>query len=115
MADGGAATTTYATKAGLRELLLDAVRAEEYPQYGYGVVQATALAARLGVGALSALELGVAGGNGLVALEQLCRRHGGRSGIDLRAFGFDLVEGLPGAPRSPRLAIYLAERLLPDG
>lgn len=106
MADGGSATSTYATKAGLRALLLDAVRAEEYPQYGYGVVQATALAARLGVGALSALELGVAGGNGLVALEQLCRRHGGRSGIDLRAFGFDLVEGLP-APHDHRDAPYI--------
>jgi hypothetical protein len=100
------ATSAYASKTGLRQLLLDAVQESQYPQYGYGLVQATALAARLGVGALSAIELGVAGGNGLVALEQLCRRHSGPSGVDLNAFGFDLGEGLP-APRDHRDAPYI--------
>jgi hypothetical protein len=100
------ATSAYASKTGLRKLLLDAVQEAQYPQYGYGLVQATALAARLGIGALTAVELGVAGGNGLVALEQLCRRHSGPSGVDLHAFGFDLVEGLP-APRDHRDSPYI--------
>jgi hypothetical protein len=100
------ATEGYSTEQGLSELLLDAVRDGDFPQYGYGVVQAAALAARLGISALSLLELGVAGGNGLVALEGLCDRHSGPSGVDLHPFGFDLVEGMP-TPRDYRDMPYI--------
>jgi hypothetical protein len=85
----------YSTEAGLARLLLEAVQDEDFPQYGYGVVQAAALAGRLGVPAISVLELGVAGGNGLLALQSLCRKHSGPSGIDIQATGFDLGHGMP--------------------
>jgi hypothetical protein len=86
--------SAYGTVEGLASLLAAAVREAGFPQYGYGVVQAVALATQLGVPAISVLELGVAGGNGLVELQALCERHA-VSGIDLSPVGFDLGEGMP--------------------
>jgi hypothetical protein len=96
---------SYDSVAGLAAALQEAVHQEEFPQYGYGVVQAAALASRLGIDAMSVLELGVAGGNGLVRLQQLCRRYAA-PGLALRAFGFDLAQGLP-RPRDHRDMPYV--------
>jgi hypothetical protein len=41
------------------------------PQYAYGVFHAADLAKRLGVSAISVIEFGVAGGLGLLALENI--------------------------------------------
>lgn len=68
---------------------------QDFPQYAYGVLQAAALAARLGIGAISALELGVAGGNGLLELERLAVGARAETGTEVRAVGFDLGSGMP--------------------
>lgn len=94
------AARRYASEAGLAALLSDAVLDDDFPQYGYGIVQAAALASRLNIDAVTVMELGVAGGNGLVHLQVLCERHAA-SGIDLRPVGFDLGEGMP-RPRDHR-------------
>jgi len=84
----------YDTEAALAAALLTAVEDPDFPQYGYGVVQAAALAARLQIPAVSVLELGVAGGNGLVRLQQLSREYG-PAGVRLDVCGFDRGSGMP--------------------
>lgn len=76
----------------VRKLNWDAI---DYPQYAYGTYQAALQARALGVEAISAIELGVAGGNGLVALEDICESVEGEVGISISVFGFDGGEGMP--------------------
>jgi hypothetical protein len=54
-------------------------------------------AKRLGVQAISAIELGVAGGNGLLALESIAQEIADYAGISIRVLGFDTGEGMPEA------------------
>lgn len=68
----------------------------EYPQYGYCVYHAAMLAKKLGIPKISVLELGVAGGNGLVSLEYHAQQATECSHIDIDVYGFDTGEGLPG-------------------
>lgn len=67
----------------------------ERPAYAYGLYVAALQAKRLGYPRMSAVELGVAGGNGLVALEQLARRIGAHFGLQIKVHGFDSGKGLP--------------------
>jgi hypothetical protein len=71
------------------------------PHYLYCVYSAASLARDLGLEAISVLEFGVAGGNGLVALEEICSEVGGHFGIRIDVVGFDSGEGMPG-PRDYR-------------
>jgi hypothetical protein len=63
--------------------------------YAWGVVQGVNLAKVLGIGRVSVLEFGVAGGNSLVALERIARKVGGIFGVTVDVFGFDTGVGLP--------------------
>jgi hypothetical protein len=63
--------------------------------YAYGLTQAVSLAKNLGHKRVAALEFGVAGGNGLVALEQLARMLEAERGVEVSVFGFDTGVGLP--------------------
>lgn len=63
--------------------------------YGFGLLHAARLASRLGMSRISALEFGVAGGNGLVALEHHARRVRQETGVEIVTFGFDSGAGLP--------------------
>lgn len=63
-----------------------------YGGYAYGVTQAAALARALGEPAVSVLELGVAGGQGLLELERLALA---AQGTAVAVTGFDLGTGLP--------------------
>ena len=78
----------------------------ERPHYGYCMLEAAKLAAKLGHTAMSVIEFGVAGGNGLLAME----RHAGfveqETGIKIEIFGFDMGTGLP-PPRDYRDLPYL--------
>ena len=65
------------------------------PHYAYGVYAAADLAKRLGLKAISAIELGVAGGGGLVALERIAKIVGDHLGIRIHVVGFDSGEGMP--------------------
>lgn len=78
----------------------------ERPHYGYGVHQAALLARKLGVARISAIEFGVAGGEGLLALERhadLARRD---TGVEVATYGFDTGVGLP-PPEDVRDVPYL--------
>jgi hypothetical protein len=68
---------------------------EEYPQYAYGLLQGGFLAQRLGLPTFSALELGVAGGKGLMEMERLAAAVGRAYGFTVEVTGFDLGTGLP--------------------
>jgi hypothetical protein len=59
------------------------------PHYAYGVFSAADLAKRLGLKGITVIELGVAGGSGLVALEEIASAVGGAAGIQIDVVGFD--------------------------
>jgi hypothetical protein len=63
--------------------------------YAYAAVRASELAMRLGYKELSILEFGVAGGNGLIALEEIKTIIERFLPIKIRIYGFDLGSGLP--------------------
>jgi hypothetical protein len=73
-------------------LALDAV---DRPWYAYGIYEATQLAKRLGVSSIRILEFGVAGGDGLVAMEQSAREVEKISRVQIQIFGFDIGIGMP--------------------
>jgi hypothetical protein len=59
------------------------------------LLQAARLAARLGVPRISAIEFGVAGGNGLLALEDHASLVTRETGVEIEIYGFDSGSGLP--------------------
>jgi hypothetical protein len=63
--------------------------------YAWGVVNAAALAEALKISRISVIELGVAGGNGLVALENIAERVEKLWNIQIDVYGFDTGIGLP--------------------
>jgi hypothetical protein len=67
------------------------------PHYAYGLFRSAQLARALGHKAMTAVEFGVAGGNGLLAMERLAARFGSELGIDIQVAGFDTGTGLPRA------------------
>lgn len=73
----------------------DVVRDSSFPQYAYGVLQAAFQAKNLGIERITVLELGVAGGNGLVEMERLCSDIGRDQGVRIDPVGFDLGDGMP--------------------
>jgi hypothetical protein len=79
------------------------------PHYAYGVYAAADLARRLGVDAISVIELGVAGGRGLLALERIAKIVGAHLGIQIHVAGFDSGEGMP-APVDHRDLAHVWDR-----
>ncbi|WP_108813583.1 hypothetical protein [Loktanella sp. Alg231-35] len=65
------------------------------PHFAYGVHRAAEQAKALGIDAISAIEFGCAGGNGLLALEQIAADVGKEVGVRVDVYGFDIGEGLP--------------------
>ncbi len=65
------------------------------PHYAYGVYAAADLAKRLGLSAISVIELGVAGGRGLLALERLALTVSTHLGVQISVAGFDSGQGMP--------------------
>jgi hypothetical protein len=66
-----------------------------YPQYAYGVYWSAMLAARLKLPRITVIELGVAGGRGLVALEDASALIEREVGVGIDVVGFDTGEGMP--------------------
>src|SRR5712692_8335478 len=64
-------------------------------QYAYGLLRAADHAGRLDLKSVSAVELGVAGGAGLLNLCSIARRVEQMTGVGVRVFGFDNGAGLP--------------------
>ena len=65
------------------------------PAYAYGVYSAAGLARQLGLKSISAIEFGVARGEGLLALERICERVGSHFGMEIAVFGLDSGKGMP--------------------
>jgi hypothetical protein len=66
-----------------------------YPYYAYGVYWSALLASRLKIPRISVVELGVAGGRGLVALENAAAQIEREVGVGIDVVGFDTGEGMP--------------------
>jgi hypothetical protein len=67
----------------------------ERPSYLYCAYHAAELARRLGLRRISAIEFGVAGGNGVIFLEQAARKIEQTLGVTIEVYGFDTGGGLP--------------------
>lgn len=65
------------------------------PQFAYGLYHAALTAKRLGIPRISAIEFGVAGGNGLVALERISTLVERQLGVEIEIYGFDTGTGMP--------------------
>ena len=65
------------------------------PNYAWGVLQAAHLAKALGMKQVSVIEFGVAGGNGLVALDQIAEKVEAILDVNIHVYGFDTGVGLP--------------------
>src|ERR1700730_2552995 len=65
------------------------------PHYGYCLYHAAKLAVKLGYRKISAVEFGVAGGNGLITLEHHAEQVSEILPIEIEVYGFDTGEGLP--------------------
>jgi hypothetical protein len=65
------------------------------PMYTWGVLQGAALAKVLKIPKISVVELGVAGGEGLLCLETAAVAVRARTDVDIDVFGFDTGTGLP--------------------
>ena len=75
------------------------------PNYAYPVYQAAQLAHGSGEPRVSVIEFGVAGGNGLVAMEQYAEQVEKIFDVKIEVYGFDTTEGLP-APVDYRDLLY---------
>lgn len=71
------------------------IGAVDRPHYAYLVYEAAWLAFRLGLPAVSVVEFGVAGGNGLLCLEAHARAVEKIFPVKIEIYGFDTGEGLP--------------------
>lgn len=65
------------------------------PHYAYGVYAAADLARRLDLDQISVLELGVAGGRGLLVLEAIAAEVSRALSIRISVYGFDSGNGMP--------------------
>jgi hypothetical protein len=65
------------------------------PAYAYGLYHAALEARALGIPRLSAIELGVAGGDGLLALERIAVEVGRLFDVTIDVYGFDSGGGMP--------------------
>jgi len=83
-----------------------ALNLTDYPAYMYCVYHAAQLARRLGLDRISVIEFGVAGGNGLVFLDQLAERVAEEVGVRVQVYGFDSGKGLPEATRPEDLPYW---------
>lgn len=63
--------------------------------YAYCCYHAAILASKLGYKKMSVIEFGCAGGAGLIALEVICEKVSGLTGVEIEIYGFDTGEGLP--------------------
>jgi len=76
------------------------------PNYTWSVLHSARIAKTLGIDRITAAEFGVAGGNGLVALETAADAAEQLFGVGIDVVGFDAGSGIP-APRDHRDAPYL--------
>lgn len=71
------------------------------PHYAYCMLGAARLASRLGIDRISAVEFGVAGGNGIKFMCDFAKEVRRTTGVRIDCYGFDTGAGMP-APRGPK-------------
>lgn len=71
------------------------IDAHLYPGYAYCMYSAAIQAKSLGITKISAIEFGVAGGAGLIAMEKYSHKIKSELGVDISIFGFDTGSGMP--------------------
>ena len=81
------------TTASLEEKI--AFDVHERPHFAYGVHRAAKQSKALGYPGITVIEFGCAGGNGLIALENIAAEVADALGVKIDIFGFDIGEGLP--------------------
>jgi hypothetical protein len=69
----------------------------DVPPYSYGMYKAALQARALNIPEISVIEFGVAGGNGLLAMERIANTLEQKCGVRFQIYGFDIREGLPEA------------------
>ena len=79
------------------------------PNYGYALLYAAKQARNLGIQKISAIEFGVAAGNGLIELEKMAEKVTKLTKVSIDIFGFDMGTGLP-APSDYRDLPYIFKR-----
>lgn len=77
--------------------------------YAYCTYLAALQAKALGISEISVMEFGVAGGNGLVALESIAAAVEDEIGVSVRCYGFDTGSGMP-KPRGYRDEPYIYQQ-----
>jgi hypothetical protein len=75
--------------------LLSEQRGVLRPSYTWGVLHSVHLAKTLGINRVSVIEFGVAGGNGLIALDRVAEKLESMMGVVIDVYGFDTGVGLP--------------------
>jgi hypothetical protein len=78
----------------------------ERPHYGHCMLHAALLARKLGHGRVASIEFGVAGGNGLLAMERHAELVRAETGVEVAVYGFDTGTGMP-PPKDYRDMPYL--------
>lgn len=63
--------------------------------YMYGLYHSALQAKALGMDKISAIEFGVAGGNGLVTMEEYSKIITSETGVKIETYGFDMGSGMP--------------------
>ena len=71
------------------------LRDNRHPSYGYCTWHTAKLAKQLGIGCISLIEFGVAGGKGLCDLEYHADKIHKKTGLNFQIYGFDSGHGLP--------------------
>jgi len=70
-------------------------QAVERPHYAYCMLHAAQLAQKLGITRISAIEFGVAGGNGIAFMADFARQVERVTGVSVDIYGFDTGVGMP--------------------
>jgi hypothetical protein len=88
-----------------------------YPKYLYGLLSAARTARAIGAHRFTAIEFGVAGGNGLVAMEQHAATVERQGDVSIHIIGFDSGTGLPqrSDPRDCQYAFRGGEFAMDEG
>ena len=73
--------------------LLSEERGALRPSYTWGVFHSVHLAKILGINRVSVIEFGVAGGNGLIALDKVAEKLESIMGVGIDVYGFERVLG----------------------
>ena len=87
--------STHLSVNSIFQKLLREKFAAHRPWYTWGVLQGALLAKAIEIERISVIEFGVAGGNGLLALERIAEKVEEICGVAVDVYGFDSGAGLP--------------------